>query len=247
MAKPPRFAILARVGTAILAEEAFAMLAHTLVVGLLLALPAAPPEKQPPGNSETQTRSGQELRNAVHEALRSQATARGAQIDKAVRELSALYQELSSTTQLNPREQRELRAVVRSRLMRIGEKLQRQLNPVESPAEVPPAALAQVPANRAAAPANAPPNRAPARPNPGAAFGPGAQTAAGASAWDAMTSQNAQQLIDLIQTTIAPASWDVNGGPGTIVYFAPRQVLVVRQTGDVQDRVGAAIRGLRGN
>lgn len=33
---------------------------------------------------------------------------------------------------------------------------------------------------------------------------------------------NAQNLIDLIQTTIAPDTWDINGGNGTIFYFPNR-------------------------
>ena len=31
---------------------------------------------------------------------------------------------------------------------------------------------------------------------------------------------DAQQLINLIQTTVAPESWDINGGNGSIYYFA---------------------------
>jgi hypothetical protein len=33
---------------------------------------------------------------------------------------------------------------------------------------------------------------------------------------------NAQELIDLIQTTIAPETWEINGGNGTIFYFPNR-------------------------
>jgi hypothetical protein len=33
---------------------------------------------------------------------------------------------------------------------------------------------------------------------------------------------NAQELIDLIQTTIAPDTWEINGGQGTIFYFPNR-------------------------
>jgi hypothetical protein len=33
---------------------------------------------------------------------------------------------------------------------------------------------------------------------------------------------NAQNLIDLIQTTIAPDSWEINGGKGSIFYFPNR-------------------------
>jgi hypothetical protein len=42
-----------------------------------------------------------------------------------------------------------------------------------------------------------------------------------------------EELIDLIQQTIAPASWDVNGGEGVAIFFAPKGALVVRQTDEV--------------
>lgn len=53
------------------------------------------------------------------------------------------------------------------------------------------------------------------------------------------------ELVELIQTTIAPSSWDVNGGLGTIRYFRNLRVLVVRQTGEVHDALGGLIGDLR--
>ena len=52
-------------------------------------------------------------------------------------------------------------------------------------------------------------------------------------------------LVALIERTIAPDFWDVHGGPGTIVYYAPLRVLVVRATGDVHADVGGVLGGLR--
>jgi hypothetical protein len=54
-----------------------------------------------------------------------------------------------------------------------------------------------------------------------------------------------EDLAELIQATIAPASWDVNGGPGTIRYFRPLRVLVVRQTTEVHEAIGGLLPGLR--
>ena len=55
----------------------------------------------------------------------------------------------------------------------------------------------------------------------------------------------AQQLISLITTTIEPDSWAVNGGKGTIGYYAvPQPVLVIRQTGEVHHQVGAVLGNL---
>ena len=54
-----------------------------------------------------------------------------------------------------------------------------------------------------------------------------------------------QHLVDLIQQTIAPQSWDVAGGRGSIRYWRPGKALVVRQTEEVQHDVGNVIRQLR--
>ena len=55
----------------------------------------------------------------------------------------------------------------------------------------------------------------------------------------------AQELIELIQNTIAPESWKVNGGNGSISYYAPLKVLVIRQSGEVHHQIGGALRQLR--
>ena len=55
----------------------------------------------------------------------------------------------------------------------------------------------------------------------------------------------ARRLIDLIQKTVAPESWEVNGGRGTISYYSPQQVLVVRQTGEVHHALGGILEQLR--
>ena len=50
-----------------------------------------------------------------------------------------------------------------------------------------------------------------------------------------------QNLVDLIQTTIAPETWDVNGGQGSIYYWRNQHVLVIRATDDVHGFVGDVI------
>lgn len=55
----------------------------------------------------------------------------------------------------------------------------------------------------------------------------------------------AQELIDLIQSTVEPDSWAVNGGRGTIFFYSPLNVLVVRQTGEVHSQLGGALNQLR--
>lgn len=56
---------------------------------------------------------------------------------------------------------------------------------------------------------------------------------------------NGPALVDLIERTISPDHWDVNGGPGAIVYYQPLHVLVIRASGEVHGRVGGLLGGLR--
>jgi hypothetical protein len=56
--------------------------------------------------------------------------------------------------------------------------------------------------------------------------------------------QNAQSLINLIETTIAPSTWESNGGGGSIYYYAPLHALVIRQTGEVHRQIGGVLGNL---
>lgn len=67
---------------------------------------------------------------------------------------------------------------------------------------------------------------------PGGAFGGGRR-------------DDGEALVELIQRTIHPDFWDVNGGPGTIIYYAPLHALVVRATDEIHGDVGGLARGLR--
>lgn len=55
----------------------------------------------------------------------------------------------------------------------------------------------------------------------------------------------ARALIDLIQATVRPESWDTSGGPGTIRYFANGHALVVLAPEDVHEELGGVLRQLR--
>lgn len=52
-------------------------------------------------------------------------------------------------------------------------------------------------------------------------------------------------LIELIQNTIAPESWEVNGGRGSIRYYSLYHALLVRQTADVHHQLGGGLEQLR--
>lgn len=72
----------------------------------------------------------------------------------------------------------------------------------------------------------------------------GANAFAGAMGGRAV-SDHGPELVELIETVIAPNTWEKNGGFGSIFYFAPLHVIVVRTTGDVHGNIGNAIGNLR--
>lgn len=59
------------------------------------------------------------------------------------------------------------------------------------------------------------------------------------------TAARAGQLIRLIQSTISPESWDVNGGTNSIQFYAPLNVLVVRAPGEVHHQIGGTLPNLK--
>ena len=54
-----------------------------------------------------------------------------------------------------------------------------------------------------------------------------------------------EQLVEVIQKTIRPDSWEENGGRGTIYYWNNHRVLIIRQTPQVHGEVGGVMRQLR--
>jgi hypothetical protein len=53
--------------------------------------------------------------------------------------------------------------------------------------------------------------------------------------------QSVAQLMDLMQNSIEPASWQANGGPGTIQFYEPSMSLVIRQTAEMHYQLGGAL------
>lgn len=191
------------------------------------------------------------LRQEIHAALRAESTSTGSEREAAIRRLTVLYRIAEADEQLSDASRRQLTTHLRARLKRVEASLVKTLDPstgaqlqsadASTQSHMPRTILAQIRGN--------PPAAAPAggaiQNNPGVAAGNFRPPANGSFA--AQTTANANQLIELIQNTIAPTSWDVRGGQGSIRFFAPAQVLVIRQTGGIHDQVGAAIGKMRAN
>ena len=72
----------------------------------------------------------------------------------------------------------------------------------------------------------------------------GAQALAGAMGGRAVD-DHGPELVELIETVIAPATWEKNGGFGSIVYFAPLRALLVRPPGERHRQLGHLLGNLR--
>jgi hypothetical protein len=58
---------------------------------------------------------------------------------------------------------------------------------------------------------------------------------------EVLATLQALQLINLIQTTIEPSSWKVNGGPGTIIYHHPTRSLIIKQSAEFHGTLAGGI------
>lgn len=166
------------------------------------------------------TRSAAELRVAVHAALRQWARPGDSLADRAARDLLDLFKEVVEHPTLARESRKELALQLRSRL----------------------SALAQQITNRDAKSVAMPHGN---RTILGQAAGPGAGMGAGAGNQSNPDAGSAgQDLVEVIRRTIAPGTWDVNGGQGAIMFWRQGAALVVRQTEEVHAEIGHLIGAL---
>lgn len=159
--------------------------------------------------------AGSALRHAVGDAV---ARAAEGDVDASVRELVTLHDVLVADKSLAPKERSALRASVRHELELLRSRIQACRVPSvlrSSPQE---SILAQ-PGGGPLGALGAPPAPPPM--------------------------DHSQELMDLIQATIAPATWESLGGPGVIRYWQPGHALVIRQTTEVHEDLQRLLRDLR--
>src|SRR5689334_9948875 len=100
------------------------MFTHALVLTVVLAADAADKPYDNP----------RELRAAVRDALRREATTQGAKHDRAVRDLTDLYQQLKQDEQLPEPERKQRLGQIRYRLKDVADLLERHTGAKASPA-----------------------------------------------------------------------------------------------------------------
>jgi hypothetical protein len=171
-------------------------------------------------------RPPQELRRAIRAALRNAAglvrnDSTEEELVQAAWELLPVYDELRHDGRMVETDRNKYGGILRGRLKKIAKDLSAKL-----PAE-----------------GDVPPEQVTGEATPSSqTFGSvTVDSPGGRSVEDA-----GRELVELIQRTISPESWDVNGGPGTIMFYPPLRVLVIRASRDVHGEVGGVLGQLQG-
>ena len=172
------------------------------------------------------SRSSIELRTAVRDTMRREAMAATfADRSKAIRELCEIFVEIATGDAMNDTLRDRYLGKVRSRLRRTQRDLEIQVSR-DQRSKSRSAPQADLPATVSLATS--------------LATGSAATLSRGGAA-----AENGQALVELIQATIAPEVWDVNGGQATIFYFAPVHALVVRAPGEVHRQAAGLLDNVR--
>ncbi len=189
-------------------------------------------------SEQLRKRTGRELLAAVRETLARLADPENQHLEAAVEELLFVWQELQEDRGLAASQREYYTKKVGSRLEQLSIELKKRiarnkrLGKPNMPDRIPgPEKVDEAFAQRA-----------------GGAAPPVPPLMASGAAGAGLRIPNddyGQHLVDLIQKTIAPSTWDVNGGLGTIYYWRPGRALVVRQTGEVHDEMRGILGQLR--
>lgn len=189
-------------------------------------------------SKDLRKRTGRELLAAVRETLARLARAEDEQLEASVEELLFVYEELRNDDAMAISLRESYTAKVKCRLQQLSVQIQKRIarnkrmaksNP---PEQIRDPAEAGYLAQRAGGAGQPVPPRVGNRPS-------------GSRGGMQPSDDYGQHLVDLIQKTIAPSSWDVSGGLGTIYYWRPGRALVVRQTDEVHDNMGDLLGQLR--
>lgn len=216
----------------------------------LLPLAAVGAETQAPKgpSREESPATASATRQMVRDALQDHAAAKEvSHRDRATRRLVDVLVTLKSDRTL-PREERiSLHGQVRSRLMDVQRRLKAviarhaeeakklKLGPAAAPPKDGRPASVSVPAKRDGL----------GQVIPGGNARPGGAAIGGAQVGASQQIDLGQELVELIQKVIATPTWDVNGGPSSIVYYRNFHALVVRAPAEVHGEIGNVLGQLR--
>lgn len=228
----------------------FSMSAIVLVAFAIAATPDAGPAPEATAaryttQPSTTPTSRIEWESAITEALRDQALADEMEQPRAVVQVMALHQAILQDDQLSPADRGRLRRKLRQRLLRVSEELAKDLahrkTKVETVTrrakiEARPEKLKKIETDIAVLA-----QWADVLAQVGGIAGPGGP-AAGQRQQDL---DHGEDLVELIQRVIAPNTWDVAGGPSSIVYFRGQRMLVISTTTEVHHKLAGLVNQLR--
>jgi len=182
-------------------------------------------------------RTGVELRDAVKAALPRWARVKDDKADAAAREFLVLYGELAADKKLARTGRDYLMAKVRIRLDQLSSQISKRIAKEKKAAAAEPAKPGSVKLPEGKVDLFAQ--------RQGIGNVAAGMRDVGFGQQGMGPADNGQQLVDLIQQVIAPTSWEVNGGPGTIYYWRPVHAMVVRQTDEVHENIANLLEQLR--
>jgi hypothetical protein len=211
-----------------------------LLMGIVTAASSAAeePQKNAPSQrgGDKSYRSITAIQIDLRAALRAEASSRrlGPNTSEVIR-LIDLYREMAA----HPKRDtslvlKQLGSRLRSRLDKVSDHIEREVSRANRDAEKVAHPALQAPGSMVLAQQLPVPGGA----APGLGGQPGGAGAAGIVDYG-------PDLVDVIQRTISPGTWDINGGNGAIVYFSPLRVLVVSAPGTVHDQIGDVLGQLR--
>lgn len=191
----------------------------------------------PLGDAKEQQRSISALQADVSAALTAEAKSRRVGDNtRDVLRLIELYCEMAAHPQHDSSASlKELGLQVRSRLVTVRDRVERRISDPKRSVKNQKIPRTADPETRVLA-QQAPPGRAQVGQG---ALVTGLPRAAGIPA------DLGPDLVELIQATISPATWNINGGNGSIVYYAPLHVLVVSAPDEVHGQIGGVLRQMQ--
>jgi hypothetical protein len=193
----------------------------------------AAPDRGIAAKAQPATRTGHELADAVGTSLRHWAKAADKDADAAARELLGLYKEVQQDTGL-PRAQRDdLQKKLRYRLAQLAKQISHRVACAARRASAKPDSVS---VDKGA--------KVLGQMGGGGGAGMAMQGNPGGGNAAATDQDAGEDLVQLIQTVIAPKSWEANGGPGTIYYWRPQRAIVVRNTSEVHEQLSDTLEQL---
>ncbi|MDO4856398.1 MAG: hypothetical protein Q4A17_00450 [Thermoguttaceae bacterium] len=195
-----------------------------LILGLALVLPPVC----------AQAAEGKELQKEAQTALKHWKKVPETQAENAARELLGLYREVETDETLPESTRKLLLRNLRVKLDALSiqiaeaELARKSAEKSGEKKEEKPASVKKLPEKAEMAQQAAPGFGAPG-------FGAGNQ----------VNEEAGEQLVEVIQNTIHPESWEQNGGNGTIQFWSPNGHLIIRQTDENHQKIQNLLDQLR--